>query len=53
MIIYFGKQTKITLFQKVAAHMPVGGLLFIGHSESMLGISDAFKLLGRTAYERV
>jgi len=52
-IIYFGKQTKITLFQKVAAHMPVGGLLFIGHSESMLGISDAFKLLGRTAYERV
>ncbi len=52
-IIYFGKQTKVTLFEKVAAHTHMGGLLFIGHSETMLGVSDAFKLLGRTAYERV
>ncbi len=29
-----------------------GDLLFIGHSESMFKVSDAYSLIGRTIYQR-
>ncbi len=32
---------------------PGGGLLFIGHSESLFKVSERYKLLGKTAYQRI
>lgn len=51
-IIYFDKPTKVTLFKQFAQNMPEGGLLCIGHSESLLGVSDAFMAEGKTMYRR-
>lgn len=51
-VIYFDQPTKRRLFQRYAALLPVGGLLFLGHSESMHGLSDDFELVGRTVYRK-
>lgn len=51
-IIYFGKETKRQLFARYADVLPAGGTLYIGHSESMIGLSDDFNLEGRTIYRR-
>jgi chemotaxis protein methyltransferase CheR len=32
--------------------LTVGGYLFLGHSESMHGLSNAFELIGRTVYRK-
>jgi chemotaxis protein methyltransferase CheR len=49
-VIYFDKPTQKRLFERFAARLAPGGLLFIGHSESLLGISDAFDACGQTIY---
>ena len=51
-VIYFDQPTKRKLFSRYAAMLPVGGLLFLGHSESMHGLSDEFELIGRTIYRK-
>ena len=51
-VIYFDQPTKRKLFSRYAAMLPVGGLLFLGHSESMHGLSDEFELFGRTIYRK-
>ncbi|MDE2157128.1 MAG: protein-glutamate O-methyltransferase [Xanthomonadaceae bacterium] len=51
-VIYFDQPTKRRLFQRYAALLPVGGYLFLGHSESMHGLSDEFELIGRTVYRK-
>ena len=51
-VIYFDKVTKMRLFERFASLLPVGGYLFLGHSESMHGLSDAFELVGRTVYRK-
>ncbi len=49
-IIYFDKPTQRALFARYQALLRPGGYLFIGHSESLLGISEAFDNLGHTIY---
>ena len=51
-VIYFDKPTKQRLFARYAQLLPPGGYLFLGHSESMYGLSDQFDLVGRTIYRR-
>jgi len=51
-IIYFDKDTQRQLFNRFARLQRPGDLLFIGHSESMFKISDAYTLIGRTIYRR-
>jgi len=51
-VIYFDKPTKQRLFERYAGLLVPGGYLFLGHSESMHGLSDAFDLVGRTVYRR-
>jgi chemotaxis protein methyltransferase CheR len=51
-IIYFDKDTQRGLFQRYARLQRPGDLLFIGHSESMFKVSDAYSLIGRTIYQR-
>lgn len=52
-VIYFDKPTKQALFERMAEMLKPDGWLYIGHSENLHGISDRFKLLGRTIYRRV
>ena len=51
-IIYFDKASKIKLFENLAQLMPEGGLVMIGHSESLSGITTCFDSLGKTIYRR-
>ncbi|MBB6247242.1 protein-glutamate O-methyltransferase CheR [Rhodanobacter sp. A1T4] len=51
-VIYFDKPTKHKLFERYADLLDQGGYLFLGHSESMYGLSDAFDLVGRTVYRK-
>ena len=52
-IIYFDRQTQRRLFDRMANLLSPGGYLFIGHSESLNGISDRFRSLGNTTYELI
>lgn len=52
-VIYFNKETQRKLFDNIANIMPMGGFLFIGHSESLSNICDRFELVGRTIYRKV
>ncbi len=49
-VIYFDKPTQRTLFARFARMLRPGGYLFLGHSESMLGLSEDFESLGNTIY---
>ncbi len=51
-VIYFDPPTKQRLFRRYAQMLPVGGYLFLGHSESLHGINDDFELIGRTVYRK-
>jgi chemotaxis protein methyltransferase CheR len=51
-VIYFDKPTKQRLFERYAGMLEQGGYLFLGHSESMYGLSDSFELVGRTVYRK-
>lgn len=52
-VIYFSKDTQKDLFNRFAEMLPLGGILFIGHSESLFNVCDRFKLIGNTIYQRV
>lgn len=51
-VIYFDKQTQRRLFARFAEQMRPGGHLFVGHSESLNGVSDAFEFVGQSSYRR-
>jgi chemotaxis protein methyltransferase CheR len=50
-MIYFDKPTQGKILGRFAPLMKPDGLLFAGHSENFLYLSDAFKLRGKTVYE--
>lgn len=50
-MIYFDKPTQGKILSRFAPLMKSDGLLFAGHSENFLYVSDAFKLRGKTVYE--
>lgn len=52
-IIYFDKETQRGLFARMAPLQRPGDLLFLGHSESLFKVSDAWTLIGKTIYQRV
>lgn len=51
-VIYFDTATKKRLFERFDAALQPHGRLFLGHSESMHGLSDRFTLAGRTIYQK-
>ncbi len=51
-IIYFDKPTQKKIFQNIEKVMYDDGILIIGHSETLFGISENFKFLGHTIYQR-
>lgn len=50
-MIYFDKPTQAKILSRFAPMMKPDALLFAGHSENFLYVSDAFKLRGKTVYE--
>ena len=52
-MIYFNKDTQRALFDRFAEQITPEGHLFIGHSETLYRVSERFKLLGSTVYQRI
>lgn len=52
-VIYFDKEEKCVLFDRMADLLQPNGWLYIGHSENLLGISERFQLMGRTIYRKI
>ena len=52
-VIYFNKETQRELFDRYADLLADNANLFIGHSESLNKVTDRFKLLGKTIYQKV
>ncbi len=52
-VIYFDKPTQSKLFNRYAESLPLGGHLFVGHSESLYKVCDRFELLGQTIYKKI
>lgn len=50
-MIYFDKPTQSRILARFVPLMKPDALLFAGHSENFLYVSDAFKLRGKTVYE--
>ncbi|HYD79768.1 MAG TPA: CheR family methyltransferase [Paucimonas sp.] len=50
-MIYFDKPTQGRILERFAPMMKPDALLFAGHSENFLYVSNAFKLRGKTVYE--
>jgi chemotaxis protein methyltransferase CheR len=50
-VIYFDQPTQRRLFKRFAAQLAPEGYLFVGHSESMIGVSNAFGLVGQTVHQ--
>jgi len=52
-VIYFNRDTQKVLFNRFADYLPTGGYLIIGHSESLNGLTDRFKPVGNTIYQKI
>jgi chemotaxis protein methyltransferase CheR len=52
-VIYFDKPTQQRLFSRYHQALKPDGHLFIGHSESLYKVSEQFKLLGKTIYQKI
>ncbi len=51
--IYFDEETKSELWQRFAAIMPVGGIIYIGHSEHLSGSAkNDFTNIATTTFEK-
>lgn len=49
-IIYFTKETQRTLVSRFVSVLKPNAHLMLGHSESMLGVSEAFDMVSQTTY---
>ena len=52
-LIYFDKPTQEKVIKNFSNYLKKGGLLFIGHSESLMGMDVPFKQLKPTIYEHI
>jgi chemotaxis protein methyltransferase CheR len=51
-MIYFDRPTQQQLLQKIAEHSTPGAYLFVGPSESLIGIRGAFRYLSPGIYQK-
>lgn len=52
-IIYFDKEFQKELFNKFHRYMKEDALVFIGHSETLFGVSDKFKYVASNIYKKI
>ncbi|MCB1643969.1 MAG: protein-glutamate O-methyltransferase CheR [Pseudomonadales bacterium] len=51
-MIYFDMELRRRIIEGFSRMLRPGGYLFVGHSESLFGLSDAFEVVGRTIHRR-
>jgi len=51
-LIYFDKATQERVLRKLCSHLRPGGMLFLGHSESVVGIDLPVKQIASTVFQR-
>ena len=52
-IIYFDKEFQKELFNKFHRYLKEDSLVFIGHSETLFGVSDKFKYVASNIYKKI
>lgn len=52
-MIYFDSETKTALVKRFDSQLKVGGFLYTGHAESLVGILDNYKMVGKTVYQKM
>ncbi|RAU22375.1 chemotaxis protein CheR [Paramagnetospirillum kuznetsovii] len=51
--IYFDKPTQRALFNRYCDMLTMGGMLYLGHAESLIGMNDRFEVSDKTVYRRI
>jgi len=51
--IYFDKMTREKVVNRLADQLKDGGCLFVGHSETLFGITTRFECVGKTIYRKI
>ena len=51
--IYFKRETQINILNRFADHLEKNGTLFVGHSESLIGLSQRYKNAGQTIHKKI
>lgn len=51
-LIYFDKQTQAAVLRRLCSHLRPGGWLFLGHSESLLGVDLPVTAVASTVFRR-
>ncbi|MDD5154551.1 MAG: protein-glutamate O-methyltransferase CheR [Desulfovibrionales bacterium] len=52
-LIYMGKEAKKNILNTFYRALRDDGFLFLGHSESLIGLNDKFYPMGRTIYQKI
>jgi len=52
-MIYFDRPGRMAVIEKFADLLPPGAFLYLGHSESLYGVSGKFSQVGATIYRRI
>lgn len=52
-MIYFDVETKRSLIERLRCHLKPDGYLLVGHSESLNGVSDKFRMISPSIYQRI
>ncbi len=52
-MIYFDRETKQRLVDRIANSLKLGGYLFIGHSETINKITDRFEIVQPSVYQKI
>ena len=51
--IYFDRDTRVDLLDRYAELLDNDGCLFVGHSESLFGLTQRFSTIGRTIHRKI
>ena len=51
--IYFKRPTQINILNRFADRLDKNGTLFVGHSESLIGLSQRYTNAGQTIYQKI
>ncbi len=52
-LIYFNKETKLAIIEKILDRLKTGGLLFISHTESLVNMNLNLKLIYPSVYQKI